>query len=52
MPSAVRSLIVMSIRAALDELAVHLATPERRYDVSEFLPQCYAERLAHIMRLT
>ncbi|NPT46123.1 glycosyltransferase [Paraburkholderia sp. 1N] len=41
-----------SIRAALDELATHLATPERRYDVSDFLPQCYAERLAHIMRLT
>lgn len=40
-----------SLRAALDELAVHLATPERRYDVSAFLPQCYAERLAHIMRM-
>ncbi|MGF6995129.1 glycosyltransferase family 4 protein [Paraburkholderia sp. GAS32] len=41
-----------SLRAALDGLAAHLATPERRYDVSPFLPQCYAERLAHIMRMT
>ncbi|MFM0631464.1 glycosyltransferase family 4 protein [Paraburkholderia xenovorans] len=40
-----------SIRAALDELATHLATPERRYDVREFLPQRYAEGLADIMRL-
>lgn len=41
-----------SLQAALEELAAHLATPERRYDVSEFLPQSYAERLANIMRLT
>ncbi|MFM0249790.1 glycosyltransferase family 4 protein [Paraburkholderia sediminicola] len=41
-----------NFRAALDELAAHLATPERRYDVREFSPQCYAERLANIMRLT
>ncbi|MFM0414720.1 glycosyltransferase family 4 protein [Paraburkholderia aromaticivorans] len=41
-----------SLRTALDQLAAHLATPERRYDVSVFLPQCYAERLAHIMRIS
>jgi glycosyltransferase involved in cell wall biosynthesis len=40
-----------SLRAALDELAAHLARPERQYDVSEFLPHCYAERLADIMQL-
>ena len=40
-----------SLRTALDELAAHLATPGRRYDVSAFLPQCYAERLAHIMQM-
>jgi glycosyltransferase involved in cell wall biosynthesis len=41
-----------SLRSALDDLAAHLARPERHYDVSEFLPHCYAERLADIMQLS
>ncbi len=40
-----------SLRAALDELAAHLASPDRQYDVSEYLPNRYAERLAQIMQL-
>ena len=32
-------------------IATHLSTPEKRYEVSEYLPEHYAERLAQIMRL-
>jgi glycosyltransferase involved in cell wall biosynthesis len=42
---------VQSLRAALDKLAAHLARPKRQYDLSEFLPHHYAERLAQIMHL-
>jgi hypothetical protein len=40
-----------SLRAALDELAAHLARADREYDVSEYLPRRYAERLARIMQI-
>ncbi|MFP3565407.1 glycosyltransferase [Paraburkholderia sp. SIMBA_030] len=40
-----------SLKLALAELATHLSNPERRYEVSEYLPEYYAERLAEIMDL-
>ncbi|MEX3958513.1 glycosyltransferase [Trinickia sp. EG282A] len=40
-----------SLRAALDELAAHLAMADRTYHVSDFLPHRYAERLARIMQI-
>lgn len=40
-----------SLKRALDELATHLSNPDRRYDVSEYLPEHYAERLGEIMRI-
>ena len=38
-----------SLRKALDELAAHLSTPAREYDVREFSPARYGERLVQIM---
>ncbi|NML30774.1 glycosyltransferase family 4 protein [Paraburkholderia antibiotica] len=40
-----------SLKQALNELAVHLADDERTYDVGEYLPEHYAERLAEIMHI-
>jgi glycosyltransferase involved in cell wall biosynthesis len=40
-----------SLRAALDQLAMHLAEPERRYELGEYLPAHYVERLAEIMHI-
>jgi len=38
-----------SLKLALGQLATHLSNPERRYDVDQYLPEYYAERLAEIM---
>jgi len=40
-----------ALRDALDALAAHLAKPAREYDVREFSPARYGERLVQIMRL-
>nr|WP_323073499.1 glycosyltransferase family 4 protein [Mycetohabitans endofungorum] len=40
-----------SYRAALDALIRHLGQPNRRYDVGEYHPQRYAQRLATVLRL-
>ncbi|WP_233203390.1 MULTISPECIES: glycosyltransferase [Mycetohabitans] len=40
-----------SYRAALDALIRHLGQPNRRYDVAEYHPQRYAQRLATALRL-
>lgn len=40
-----------SYRAALGELARHLADPRRHYEVSEYTAQRYAQRLAEIMQI-
>jgi hypothetical protein len=40
-----------SLKRALGELTMHLSDPDRRYDVSEYLPEHYAERMAEIMRI-
>ncbi|PMS35040.1 glycosyltransferase involved in cell wall biosynthesis [Trinickia symbiotica] len=40
-----------SLRAALDELAAHLARADRTYHVSDFLPHRYAERLVRVMQI-
>jgi glycosyltransferase involved in cell wall biosynthesis len=40
-----------SLQLALGQLAAHLSKPERRYDISEYLPQHYAKRLARIMQM-
>ena len=38
-----------SLKLALGQLATHLSNPERKYDVGQYLPEYYAERLAEIM---
>jgi glycosyltransferase involved in cell wall biosynthesis len=38
-----------SLKLALGQLATHLSNPEREYDVGQYLPEYYAERLAEIM---
>ncbi|MFL9990350.1 glycosyltransferase [Paraburkholderia sediminicola] len=38
-----------SLKRALGQLATHLSNPERKYDVGQYLPEYYAERLAEIM---
>lgn len=38
-----------SLKRALGQLAAHLSNPERRYEVDEYLPEYYAQRLAEIM---
>jgi hypothetical protein len=40
-----------SVAKALGELASHLADEERTYDVSEYRPDRYADRLAQILRI-
>ncbi|MBB5416293.1 glycosyltransferase involved in cell wall biosynthesis [Paraburkholderia atlantica] len=40
-----------SLKQALAELAVHLADEHRKYDVGEYLPEHYAQRLAEIMHI-
>jgi glycosyltransferase involved in cell wall biosynthesis len=40
-----------SLRTALDQLEVHLAQSDRKYEVDEYLPEHYAERLAEIMHI-
>ncbi len=40
-----------ALREALDALAAHLATPSREYDVREFSPARYGQRLVQIMRV-
>ncbi|WP_237574358.1 MULTISPECIES: glycosyltransferase family 4 protein [Burkholderiaceae] len=40
-----------SYRTALDALIRHLGQPNRRYDVGEYHPQRYAQRLATVLRL-
>lgn len=42
---------VHSYQAALGALIRHLARPNRRYDVTEYSPQRYAQRLAAALRL-
>jgi glycosyltransferase involved in cell wall biosynthesis len=40
-----------ALRDALDALAAHLSKPAREYDVREFSPAHYGERLVQIMRI-
>lgn len=40
-----------SLKLALEQLATHLSTPGRRYDVEQYLPEYYAGRLAEIMHI-
>jgi glycosyltransferase involved in cell wall biosynthesis len=40
-----------SLSSALDQLATHLAHPERKYEVGEYMPEHYARRLAEIMHI-
>ncbi|MFM0414733.1 glycosyltransferase [Paraburkholderia aromaticivorans] len=40
-----------SLKRALGQLAVHLSNPGRRYEVDEYLPEYYAQRLAEIMEI-
>jgi glycosyltransferase involved in cell wall biosynthesis len=40
-----------SLRSALDQLAMHLAEPERKYELGEYLPERYVQRLAEIMHI-
>jgi glycosyltransferase involved in cell wall biosynthesis len=40
-----------SLKRALGELVSHLSNSERRYNVDEYLPEHYAERLAEIMHI-
>jgi len=40
-----------ALRNALGELALHLSTPGRAYDVREFSPDHYGRRLVEIMRI-
>lgn len=42
---------MVSYRATLDALIRHLGQPNRRYDVAEYHPQRYAQRLATVLRL-
>jgi hypothetical protein len=42
---------VESLRAALAQLAQHLAEPDRRYDVAAYSTERYAARLTEVMRL-
>ncbi|ACD15277.1 glycosyltransferase family 4 protein [Paraburkholderia phytofirmans] len=37
------------LKKALAQLSAHLSNPERRYQISEYLPEYYTERLAAIM---
>ncbi|CAB3704187.1 glycosyltransferase [Paraburkholderia rhynchosiae] len=40
-----------SLKRAIGELAIHLADADRKYDVDEYLPERYAQRLAEIMHI-
>ncbi|SDQ30808.1 Glycosyltransferase involved in cell wall bisynthesis [Paraburkholderia fungorum] len=40
-----------SLRSALDQLAMHLAEPQRKYELGEYLPERYVQRLAEIMHI-
>jgi glycosyltransferase involved in cell wall biosynthesis len=40
-----------SLRSALDQLAKHLAEPQRKYQLGEYLPERYVQRLAEIMHI-
>jgi glycosyltransferase involved in cell wall biosynthesis len=40
-----------SLKSALEQLATHLAQPDRKYEIEEYLPGHYARRLAEIMHI-
>ncbi|WP_277185416.1 glycosyltransferase [Caballeronia sp. BR00000012568055] len=40
-----------SLRHAMSEIIEHLSQPDRQYNISEYSPRYYAERLARLMRI-